>query len=74
MGFKLSNCIAVIGINVPLACFVNANAAPNVIVTDIPTNLTITSVNSTNWNSLPCTISTLAIGATEVITVQATAP
>ena len=49
-------------------------SATNVVITDIPTNLTITSVSSTNCNSLPCTIPMLAVGATEVITVQATTP
>ena len=49
-------------------------SATNVVVTDIPTNLTITSVSSTNCNSLPCTIPVLTVGATEVITVQATSP
>lgn len=53
-----------------------ANAGPAtataVQVTDTPTNLTITSVSSTNCVALPCTIPSLASGANEVITVQAT--
>lgn len=48
--------------------------ATNVAITDIPTNLTITSVSSANCSSLPCTIPTLAVGASEIITVQATIP
>ena len=48
--------------------------ATNVVVEDIPTNLTITSVSSTNCSSLPCTIPSLAVGASEVITVQAIVP
>jgi len=48
------------------------NDATNVLVTDTPSNLTITSVSSTNCVALPCTIPALANGASEVITVQAT--
>ena len=46
--------------------------ATNVVVTDIPTNLTITNVSSASCSSLPCTIPVLAVGASEVIIVQAT--
>lgn len=49
-------------------------AATNVVVEDLPTNLTITGVSSTNCSSLPCTIPSLAVGASETITVTATAP
>ncbi|WP_299881450.1 hypothetical protein [uncultured Cocleimonas sp.] len=48
--------------------------ATNVVVTDLPTNLTITNVSSTNCSALPCTIPLLLIGASETITVEATAP
>jgi len=52
----------------------SAGAATNIVVTDLVTNLAITSVSSTNCSSLPCTIPSLAVGASEIITVQATAP
>ncbi len=52
----------------------SVGAATNVVVTDLPTNLAITSVSSTNCSSLPCTIPSLSVGASETITVQATAP
>jgi len=48
------------------------DAASNVVVTDTSTNLNITNVSSTNCSSLPCTITTLANGASETITVTAT--
>ncbi|WP_299881441.1 hypothetical protein [uncultured Cocleimonas sp.] len=48
--------------------------ATNVVVTDLPTNLTITNVSSTNCSALPCTIPLLNIGDSEIITVEATAP
>ncbi|NOR72241.1 MAG: DUF11 domain-containing protein, partial [Methylomarinum sp.] len=50
------------------------DAASNVLVSDTPTNLIIDTVVSTNCNSLPCTITTLANGASETITVTATTP
>jgi uncharacterized repeat protein (TIGR01451 family) len=53
-----------------------ANAGPstatNVVVTDTPTNLTITSVSGGGCAALPCTIPTLASGANVTITVIAT--
>lgn len=52
----------------------SAGAATNIVVTDLVTNLAISSVSSTNCSSLPCTIPSLAVGASETITVQATAP
>ena len=48
------------------------DAATNVMVTDSPTNLTITDVSSTNCMALPCAITSLASGASETITVMAT--
>ena len=48
------------------------NAATNVQVTDTPTNLTITSVSSTNCSAFPCTIPSLANAASETISVAAT--
>jgi len=46
--------------------------ATNVQITDIPTNLDIIGVSSTNCNvSFPCTIPSLANGASEVISVSA---
>ncbi|WP_395374781.1 beta strand repeat-containing protein [Marinicella sp. W31] len=48
------------------------NIANNVQVTDTPTNLSIVTVASTNCNTFPCTIPSLAIGASEIITVTAT--
>ena len=53
-----------------------ANAGPSqasgVIVDDDPTNLTITAVDGAGCAAFPCTIATLAPGATETITVTAT--
>ncbi len=46
--------------------------ATNVLVTDVASNLTITSVSSASCGALPCTIPSLASGASEVITVIAT--
>ncbi|WP_395376983.1 DUF11 domain-containing protein [Marinicella sp. W31] len=47
------------------------DAATNVQVTDIPTNLDIIGVSSTNCNvSFPCSIPSLANGANEVISVS----
>ncbi|KAA3650133.1 MAG: DUF11 domain-containing protein [Proteobacteria bacterium] len=48
------------------------DTANNVQVTDTPTNLTITSVSSTNCSSFPCTIPSLINGASEVIALSAT--
>jgi len=50
------------------------NAASNVMVTDTPSNLAIGSVSSTqagSCNALPCTLPSLAVGATETITMLA---
>ncbi|MCC6594102.1 MAG: DUF11 domain-containing protein, partial [Xanthomonadales bacterium] len=47
------------------------SAATNVQVTDVPTNLTITNVSGA-CAALPCTIATLASGASATITVTAT--
>ena len=47
-------------------------AATDVLVNDVPTNLTLTSVNSTNCTVMPCTITSMANGAIENITVIAT--
>jgi hypothetical protein len=41
------------------------------MVTDTPTNLTITSVSSPNFAALPCTIPSLAGGSSEVIVATA---
>lgn len=53
-----------------------ANAGPSqasgVIVNDTPTNLAITAVDGAGCADFPCTIPTLAPGATETITVTAT--
>jgi uncharacterized repeat protein (TIGR01451 family) len=53
-----------------------ANAGPstatNVQVTDTPTNVTITSVSGGGCNALPCTIASLAPGASVTITTMAT--
>ncbi|MDX2464343.1 MAG: DUF11 domain-containing protein [Porticoccus sp.] len=46
--------------------------AANIDVTDTPNNLTITSVSSTNCAAMPCNISSLANGISEIITVMAT--
>jgi len=48
------------------------DTANNVLVTDTPTNLTITSVSSVNCSALPCTIPSMTNGSTETITVTAT--
>ena len=53
-----------------------ANAGPSpatsVLVTDTPSNLTITGVSGGGCAALPCTIPTLAVGADVTITVTAT--
>jgi uncharacterized repeat protein (TIGR01451 family) len=53
-----------------------ANAGPstatNLVVTDTPTNLTITNVSGGGCATLPCTIPSLAVGADVTITVTAT--
>ncbi len=46
--------------------------ATNVQVTDTPTNLSITSVTGSGCVALPCTIPSLAVGASTNITVTAT--
>ena len=46
--------------------------ATNVLVTDTPLNLTITSVSSTNCAAFPCTIALLPAGGIESITILAT--
>ncbi|MEM8964264.1 MAG: DUF11 domain-containing protein, partial [Acidobacteriota bacterium] len=48
------------------------DAATNVVVTDSPSNLTLTSVSSTNCSSFPCTIPSLGVGMSETIAVEAT--
>src|SRR3954447_2595789 len=48
------------------------STATNVQITDTPSNLTINSATSTNCSGLPCTIASMANGATETITVTAT--
>jgi len=52
----------------------SAGTATNIVVSDIPTNMTITNVSSPNCSSLPCTIPSLAVGESETITVQALLP
>ncbi|HSY48764.1 MAG TPA: DUF11 domain-containing protein [Thermoanaerobaculia bacterium] len=53
-----------------------ANAGPstatNIQVTDMPTNLVITTVSGSGCSSLPCTIPSLASGANTTINVSAT--
>jgi uncharacterized repeat protein (TIGR01451 family) len=53
-----------------------ANAGPSIAttvqVTDTPTNLTITSVSGGGCSALPCTIASIASGASVQITVTAT--
>ncbi|WP_133501652.1 beta strand repeat-containing protein [Cognatilysobacter terrigena] len=61
----------------PLAyTLVVSNAGPvtatNVQVTDTPTNLTITNVSGAGCSALPCTIASLAAGASATINVTAT--
>ncbi len=48
------------------------HAASNVVINDTPSNLTITGVSGAGCAALPCTIATLANGASETITVTAT--
>ena len=52
-----------------------ANAGPStatsIVVTDTPTNLTITNVSGSGCSALPCTIPTLASGANTTINVTA---
>ena len=48
------------------------DVANNVVITDVPSNLVITAVNSPNCAAFPCTLPSLAVGATEAITVSAT--
>lgn len=55
-----------------IAINMGPNTATNIVVTDSPTNLTITSVSSTNCTALPCTIPSLNNGAAESITLTAT--
>src|SRR5205085_160286 len=47
------------------------STATNIQVTDTPTNLTITSVTGSGCTSLPCTLTSLASGATATINVTA---
>jgi uncharacterized repeat protein (TIGR01451 family) len=53
-----------------------ANAGPDtatsIQVTDTPTNLTVTNVSGGGCSALPCTIASLASGASATITVTAT--
>jgi large repetitive protein len=53
-----------------------ANAGPSpatsIQVTDTPTNMTITNVTGAGCSALPCTIPSLAVGASVTITVTAT--
>jgi len=53
-----------------------ANAGPStatsIVVTDTPTNLTITNVSGSGCAALPCTIASLASGANTTINVTAT--
>ena len=55
-----------------------SNAGPddatNVVVEDLPTNLTITNVSSANCSNMPCTIPAISAGSSETIIVEATAP
>lgn len=46
--------------------------ATNIVLTDTPTNMTITSVNSNNCSALPCTIPSLGNGSVEHISITAT--
>ena len=46
--------------------------ATNVVITDTPVNLTITSVSSSNCAAFPCTIALLPAGGVESITILAT--
>ncbi len=48
------------------------DAASNVVISDTPSNLTITTVSGAGCAALPCTIASLANGASETITVTAT--
>ncbi|GAA4810754.1 hypothetical protein GCM10011365_14000 [Marinicella pacifica] len=48
------------------------DTANNVVVTDTPTNLSITSVSSVNCSALPCTIPSMVNGGSETITVTTT--
>ena len=48
------------------------DVANNVVITDTATNLTITSVSSINCTAFNCTLVSLAVGSSEVITVSAT--
>ncbi|GAB2504298.1 Ig-like domain-containing protein [Lysobacter humi (ex Lee et al. 2017)] len=48
------------------------STATNVQVTDTPTNLTITSVTGGGCSALPCTIASIASGASATLTVTAT--
>lgn len=47
-------------------------AATNAVISDTSTNLTINNISSANCTDLPCTLATLANGASETITVTAT--
>ncbi len=48
------------------------DTATNVLIDAVPTNLTITSVSSASCSMLPCMVSSLANGASEIITLMAT--
>ncbi|HXH90486.1 MAG TPA: DUF11 domain-containing protein, partial [Thermoanaerobaculia bacterium] len=48
------------------------STATSIQVTDTPTNLTITNVSGGGCAALPCTIATLAVGASTTINVTAT--
>jgi large repetitive protein len=52
-----------------------SNAGPsmatNIVVTDTPTNQTITNVSGSGCSALPCTIPSLAVGANTTINVSA---
>ncbi|QCE41035.1 gliding motility-associated C-terminal domain-containing protein [Psychroserpens sp. NJDZ02] len=54
-----------------------SNAGPdeatNIVVTDIPENLTITNVSGGGCTVFPCTIATLATGASNDVTITVTA-
>jgi uncharacterized repeat protein (TIGR01451 family) len=64
-----------VGQSITYSLFV-ANAGPSpataIQVTDTPSNLTITNVTGGGCAALPCTISSLAVGANTTITVTAT--
>ncbi|GHD20926.1 hypothetical protein GCM10007052_31090 [Halioglobus japonicus] len=47
------------------------DASVDVLVDDVPTNLTILTVSSANCAALPCTLASLAGGVSEIITLSA---